>query len=197
MFLITTSSCWYFPTMFISRGSISGSVLSTEGGGELGEKERGAVLCSSWAPQVPQVSPVSPVITHWTAALLLGILSFEVSLSVFPDGKRCCHKKQNFRETKAAILSRRKYQGYQTKFSNTILAYITEFPSFQRSKYVVTKMSISFATTPATFSINPTDFPIQGPSWRLPRYPPVYYPPKGCFPHSWDQHVCLLPIAQA
>ena len=101
---------------------------------------------------------MSPVIRHWTAALLFGILSIEVSLWVFPDGKRCCHKKQNFRETKAAILSRRKYQGYQTKFSNTILAYITEFPSFQRSKYVVTKMSISFAMIPATFSINPLIF---------------------------------------
>ena len=68
---------------------ISGSVLSTEGGGELGEKERGAVLCSSWAPQVP---PASPVIRHETAALLSGFLSIEASLSVFPDGKRCCHK---------------------------------------------------------------------------------------------------------
>ena len=75
--------------MFISRASISGSVLSTEGGGELGEKERGAVLCSSWAPQVP---PASPVIRHETAALLFGFLSIEASLSVFPDGKRCCHK---------------------------------------------------------------------------------------------------------
>ena len=140
--------------MSISRASISGSVLSTEGGGELAEEERGAVLCSSWAPQVP---PASPVIRHETAALLFGFLSIEVSLSVFPDGKRCCHKKQNFRETKAAISSRRKYQGYQTKFSNTILAYITEFPSFQRSKYVVTKMSMSFATTPATSSINPIE----------------------------------------
>ena len=51
---------------------ISGSVLSTEGGGELAEKERGAVLCSSWAPQVP---PASPVIRHETAALLFGFLS--------------------------------------------------------------------------------------------------------------------------
>ena len=75
--------------MFISRASISGSVLSTEGGGALGEKERGAVLCSSWAPQVP---PASPVIRHETAALLFGFLSIEASLSVFPDGKRCCHK---------------------------------------------------------------------------------------------------------
>ena len=88
---------------------ISGSVLSTEGGGELAEKERGAVLCSSWAPQVPQVPPAGPVIRHETAALLFGFLSIEASLSVFPDGNRCCHMKQNFRETKAAILSRRKY----------------------------------------------------------------------------------------